>query len=154
MYSAIRDRPTHTCPCRHCASNGATWRLRMLRSTRCVVLGFTEKCETRRKEGTLLTAEMRGRASGDQGECLIKSSNIPEVGAVSTVELQVAEHRRDNARPTPQRHRTRLPQGLTQGTRIPALESPRQLPLLQGQSTASPPQAGTTAYDADHLQIG
>jgi hypothetical protein len=31
---------------------------------------------TRRKEVTLLTAEMRGRASGDQGECLIKSSNI------------------------------------------------------------------------------
>lgn len=119
MYRAVRDRPIHTCPCRHCASSGATWWLRMLRFARCVVPGFTGKYETRRKEVTVLTAEMRGRASGDQGECLIKSSNIPEVGAVSTVDLQRAEHRRDNARPTPQRHRTRQPQGLSQGTHIP-----------------------------------
>ena len=69
----------------------------MLRFARCVVPGFTGKYETRRKEVTVLTAEMRGRASGDQGEWLIKSSNIPEVGAVSTDDLQRAEHRRDNA---------------------------------------------------------
>jgi len=30
----------------------------------CVILGFTEKCETRRKEVVLLTAEMRGQQAG------------------------------------------------------------------------------------------
>jgi hypothetical protein len=112
------------------------------------------------KKGTLLTAEMRGRASGDQGECLIKSSNIQKLELYRRrLATSNAERRRDNARPTPQRQRTRLLKGLSQGNHIPA-SRPRQLSFLQDHSTAStrhsaasPLAAGTTAYDADHLQL-
>jgi hypothetical protein len=70
-----------------------------------------------------------------------KKQQYLEVGAVrvSMVDLQVAERRRDNARPTPQRHRTRLLRGLS--TLIPwqaccYLESQGQSPLLHGHFTA------------------
>ena len=52
-----------------------------------------------------------GRTSGDQGECLIKSSNTQ---LLELHRRRLAEHRRDNARPTPQRQRTRLPQDSSQ----------------------------------------
>lgn len=101
-------------------------------------------------EVTVLAPEMRGRTSWDQGECLIKSSNIQMLEL--PYRRRLAEHRRDQRR---NRHRTRLPQDSSRHSHNFWLSSPepKTIATLTMAFYWLAASAWTTAYEANHLQI-